>query len=146
MPGSFATMGTGGGGTPDGTLSGEALRQILGGESNDEGVIPFGSNPGGLLKVTESSPQDRSVDVAPGSCIVNDATGAATYVNITSSETLSVPASPTGTDIVVVYSDGTLGYISGNTVPNNAMLLATIATPASANITNAEITDERTWF
>jgi hypothetical protein len=129
------------------------LRAVAGGDESFEGVISYGSSPGDILEVTESSPQARSVTVKAGIAIIEDADGNPQVFRKTASEELTAPANSTGSDrddIVVAKvtaSGSELDFISGTSVPSNALKLATVANPTgSANVVNADITDERTFF
>lgn len=130
-----------------------ALRAVAGGDEAFEGVIAYGTSPGSVLEVTESSPQARTVTVKAGIAIVEDADGVPQVFRITSATDLDAPANATGSDrndIVIAKITDTgseLDFISGTTVPANAIKLATVANPTGAGvIENADITDERTFF
>lgn len=119
------------------------LYYVLGG---DDGVIRS-TSAGTDLQVTEDSPQSRNVRINPGALIYRDAAGQAQSFRLDGVTELAAPENTTGSprnDSVVIQGSA-LVFVEG-APPSGSFHLATVANPSGATaITNADITDERTF-
>jgi hypothetical protein len=111
------------------------------------------------LEVTQTGSGSATVDIAVGAAAIlgGDENNQGMYfVDVIAEETSNSVTTPTGarTDIVVLRvndptangpagDNATIELIEGTTVPDTAILLATIARTAGAPILDADITDSR---